>query len=557
MRIVFIAPAGTDDAGMIHALSGVADVQIVQTAAEAAEALAEQDALVCSLPDLLLLSTSAELDPGSVLAQLGVGACLIDRDGGLVWANQKARSFGPEVIESVRRRLVERMQESAPESWLGTSPQTDQFTVSPDRNRHYEITAAAIRARGPSAAPALAGRQTAVTRVLAMISDVTRARAMQDKISAIDQAGRELVGIDADASARLEIGERLQMLEDKTLRFAHDLLHFDHLVIRVLDPRSNRLDTVVAGGLSKEAAALEILAKPTDNGISGYVAATGKSYICDDVSNDPRYLPGLDHARSTLTVPLWLNHKVVGTMNIESELPHAFNDDDRQIAEIFGRYVAIGLHMLKLLAVERSTTTGQVAADVGAEVASPLNAIASEAAALMATAASPEVLSRLQAIVDQVDSARAALRTAAENFSMVGLKGGLAPPDAALAGKRILVADDEDIIRETVCDVLTRAGAVVISAADGAKAIEVARTQSFDLVLSDIKMPFHNGYEVFAAVRKSSPTCPVILITGFGYDPNHSIVRASKEGLAGVLFKPFKVDQLLDEVRRAITGVTH
>ena len=45
---------------------------------------------------------------------------------------------------------------------------------------------------------------------------------------------------------------------------------------------------------------------------------------------------------------------------------------------------------------------------------------------------------------------------------------------------------------------------------------------------------------------------PVILMTGFGYDPNHCIVRASQEGLQAVLFKPFKVDQFLDEVRKAL-----
>jgi DNA-binding NtrC family response regulator len=41
-------------------------------------------------------------------------------------------------------------------------------------------------------------------------------------------------------------------------------------------------------------------------------------------------------------------------------------------------------------------------------------------------------------------------------------------------------------------------------------------------------------------------------MTGFGYDPSHSIVRARKEGLNAVLFKPFKVDQLLAEIRKAL-----
>ncbi|MCH7526398.1 MAG: hypothetical protein IID39_03080 [Planctomycetes bacterium] len=57
---------------------------------------------------------------------------------------------------------------------------------------------------------------------------------------------------------------------------------------------------------------------------------------------------------------------------------------------------------------------------------------------------------------------------------------------------------------------------------------------------------------MFAAAKDANAETPVILMTGFGYDPNHSIVRARREGLAAVLFKPFKVDQLLGEVRTAL-----
>ena len=68
-------------------------------------------------------------------------------------------------------------------------------------------------------------------------------------------------------------------------------------------------------------------------------------------------------------------------------------------------------------------------------------------------------------------------------------------------------------------------------------------------------MPSKDGYQVFAAAKEANPNTPVILTTGFGYDPNHSIVRARREGLAAVLFKPFKVDQLLDEIRTALKSV--
>ena len=65
-------------------------------------------------------------------------------------------------------------------------------------------------------------------------------------------------------------------------------------------------------------------------------------------------------------------------------------------------------------------------------------------------------------------------------------------------------------------------------------------------------MPDKTGYDVFAAARKKNLNLPVILMTGFGYDPNHCIVRASQEGLQAVLFKPFKVDQFLTEIRKAL-----
>ena len=86
----------------------------------------------------------------------------------------------------------------------------------------------------------------------------------------------------------------------------------------------------------------------------------------------------------------------------------------------------------------------------------------------------------------------------------------------------------------------------------GYEAISFVEQQRFDLVLSDIRMPHRNGYEIYAAVRRRDDDTPVILMTGFGYDPSHSIVRASQEGLSSVLYKPFKVDQLLEDVYMAL-----
>ncbi len=124
--------------------------------------------------------------------------------------------------------------------------------------------------------------------------------------------------------------------------------------------------------------------------------------------------------------------------------------------------------------------------------------------------------------------------------------------DPALSGAKVLVADDEPNIRQTISDVLRKYHVQVTVATNGAEAISLLEASTFDLVVSDIKMPDKTGYDVFAAARRGSQTLPVILMTGFGYDPSHSIVRASQEGLQAVLFKPFKVNQLMAEVRKAL-----
>ena len=128
-----------------------------------------------------------------------------------------------------------------------------------------------------------------------------------------------------------------------------------------------------------------------------------------------------------------------------------------------------------------------------------------------------------------------------------------ATKDSALKGRHILVVDDDEAIRQTMHDVLTREGCLVDVADDGQHAIELLdRSPDVDLVLSDIKMPRLNGYELYAHVRKLYPNLPVILMTAFGYDPDHSIVNARKQGLEVVLFKPFKVTVLKREIRKAL-----
>jgi DNA-binding NtrC family response regulator len=73
----------------------------------------------------------------------------------------------------------------------------------------------------------------------------------------------------------------------------------------------------------------------------------------------------------------------------------------------------------------------------------------------------------------------------------------------------------------------------------------MARLSTYDVVLADIRLPDFSGYEMYQRMRQAQPQARVVLMTAYGYDPSHAIVKARQEGLSAVLYKPFRIDQLL------------
>jgi two-component system, sensor histidine kinase SagS len=536
----------------IGSLRDQCDLVEVATIDQAIECLRHEhfDAVFSDSADFLpleraLVSQQANL----ILNTIGEGVCIVDTEGRCNWMNKRMAQWPAHVHEKIRRTCQGSFELFSKQ----VSPQTTDTPANFSRSKRYSLNVDDAQFFEMIASPVISpGGQ--VVQVVCVVWDATGTRRLQQKIDAIDKAGRELVRLDADLIAKLHVGERLKLLEEKIISFTRDLMHFDHFAIRLLDRRSNKLEVVMSQGLPSEALCIELYAEQEGNGISGYVAATGRSYICPDVERDPRYVFGLDSAKSSLTVPLRLHDRIIGIFNVESRHRAAFNEDDRQFAEIFGRYVAIALNILDLLVVERAGTAHKVADDVCFEAAGPLNDIASDATALMEEFIGHDGLrQKLQQILDNVNNVRKSLRQVAEGPSTVlGAADVKGEDDPVLGGSHILVADDDPNIRTTISDILRKYRAEVTVSANGGEAIAQLEGRGFDLVISDIKMPDRTGYDVFAAARRRSTTLPVILMTGFGYDPNHSIVRASQEGLQAVLFKPFKVDQFLSEVRKAL-----
>jgi CheY-like chemotaxis protein len=480
-----------------------------------------------------------------------------DDPPGVLWRNEAFRALEPTVAERAlglaraeAELALRRMRGGEASTVAGSCPELS----TPDGSRTYEAFVSAL--------PAGSRKRWAAAAVC--LREVTAGKRARARREAVEAAGAELLRLDADLLRRLNAMERLALVEKRIVKAATEVLHFDHFAIRLLDERTGRLELVVKHNLPPEFDAFEIYASPEGNGISGYVASTGMSYICRDTTKDELFLPGLTGARSSLTVPLKVHDRVIGIMDIESQQVEAFDEEDLALAETFARYVALALHVLNLLVVERSSTSQTLTGRVEGEVAGPLQDICNEVEILARGGElDAETRRHLERIRLDVDSIRQRVREVASGpQTLLGIERAMeeARTDPVLEGRRVLVADDAAKIRRIIGDVLRSRGCEVVLAEGGAQAIAELQAANqpggvpFDLVISDIMMPDANGYEVFAAARSGERRTPVILMTGFGYDPHHSIVRASQEGLQSVLFKPFQVDRLLEECRKALTA---
>ena len=114
---------------------------------------------------------------------------------------------------------------------------------------------------------------------------------------------------------------------------------------------------------------------------------------------------------------------------------------------------------------------------------------------------------------------------------------------------RILVVDDEPIVRELECAVLASVGHDAVGVSSGDEAVLLLDRDRFDLVVTDVIMPGLDGFGLLAHVVAHHAGLPVLLVTG-AVDRAHAL--ASAQGAAGVLYKPFTHTELRDAVARAL-----
>ncbi len=112
----------------------------------------------------------------------------------------------------------------------------------------------------------------------------------------------------------------------------------------------------------------------------------------------------------------------------------------------------------------------------------------------------------------------------------------------AIPFRRILIADDELLVRWSLGEALSREGYEVNTVEDGRKAIEAARAHPFDFIITDLVMPESQGWEVLEFARKIDPPPKVIIITAHGEDNTEKV--AKEKGAWAYVEKPFIIDKI-------------
>ena len=491
---------------------------------------------------------------GLMLRDMPEGVALMDSDMRVLWANDRLIEWaGADRVPVAGTNFYDLL--SNPEimgpdfcpfhTALATSEESTS-TLHSDGNRYYQIHAAPILQSNHS-------QQLIVT-----VSDVTDEILQQQKLAAIHQAGRELADLRPTEIFMMEVDDRIDLLKENIRHYLSDLLNFEVIEIRLLEHATGNLVPLLSVEIDQDASDRQLFAHPQGNGITGYVAASGMSYVCHDVENDPLFIPGTSTSRSSLTAPLILHDQVLGTINVESPEPAAFTDSDLQFLEIFARDVAFALNTLELLVAQKANTAQQSCDAIHSAVAMPVDEILNDAVNVMEgyIGHSPEVVDRLRRILHNARDIKQTIQQIGQRMTpLEAVPAGVqSPQHAALREKRILVVDADEQVREDAHQLLERYGCVVETAQKGAEAVMMVRSSGgssgYDVIISDIRLPDFSGYQLMLRLGDIMHRVPMVLMTGFGYDPGHSIVKARQNGLHPkcVLFKPFRLDQMIDVV---------
>lgn len=505
-------------------------------------------------PNLSLLVNLATTH--SILDRAPDGIALLNKKSQILWANQRMAQWfdNPQMIGQSFYDALGKPENEGPEDHpliTAINKKSITYTLLAKNDRHYRLQVAPILENTGQ-----------VEYLIVSLADVTESTRQHKKMMALHEAELALNTLTTQEIFDMDVESRIELLKQNILKYTKDLLNFDVIEIRLLDSKTGRLVPLLSEGIDSEVSKRDLYPRAEGNGVTGYVVATGNTYKCEDTRNDPLYLDGLVGARSSLTVPLIFNEQIIGSFNVESPEVNAFTDSDLEFLASFARGVAASLNTLELLDAQRTNTAHQSIEQIHDAVAIPIDQILSDTALVIENyiGHDMEVTKRLQRVLKHARDIKSSIQKVGEKLAPNENipRAVKSRQSALLKGARVLVIDTDDQVRAAAHQLLERQGCIVETAHLGLEAISMIKNLdpdlSYDAIIADIRLPDISGYEMLMKLRELLEKPPLILMTGFGYDPKHSIVNARKAGLRAdaILYKPFRLDQLIETIEQTI-----
>lgn len=499
-----------------------------------------------------------------------VGLLGLDEDAKVLWANRQAqRWIGP--LESCRGvKLLDLLKEPAYvgscfspfESALATG-RTTSATLRTGDNRWFSLQVT------PAPLASELREEASLERLIAVMQDVSVEALERQKLEALFRASASLLDLLPQEVTTLTHEERVGLLRENIQHTTQDILNYNVIEVRLLDPHDQRLVPLLSIGLDDTARNRDLHASPEGNGVTGYVAATGVSYLCDDACEDRRYLQGFEGARSSLTVPLKIQDQVIGTFNVESPLRNAFTHRDLSFVEIFSRSIAAALNTLDLLNAQKSNTAQESFEAIHRAVALPIDDILSTIGLLTqrvrescSTANAQELGDRIQPFIKTLNGkAREVRRIIHETGEMMApVPAALDEPAASiLRGRRALVVDEEADVRNESHEMLKSYGVDVDTSVCGETAICMIKSagpsETYDAILCAVHLADMEAFEFYARLRTLVDDPPMVLMRGYGYDPHHNLQECVKLGMSqsSLIAKPLQETQVVSVLERIVS----
>ncbi len=538
---------------------GQVEVTYVESCAEAIDFLSENqfDGIYYPTDENTGDSVSDLIHSTAMMELIPDGVALLDSENRILKTNHRLTSW----FENSKMVGLNFYDAVGTPTIIGTEPsplasarstcQSTRATLSV-KDKYFQLTVVPI-VNGPKQCEQL----------IVTLSDSTESVLQRQKLEALHQAGTALADLRPEEIYEMDVDQRIELLKDNILHYTKDLLNFDVVEIRLVDFETELLKPLLSVGIDSDIAQQPLYARATDNGVTGFVAATGKSYMCEDTTDDPLYLDGLMGAKSSLTVPLVYHDQVIGSFNVESPEVGAFTESDLQFVESFARDIAVALNTLELLNAQRTDAALQSISAIHSAVALPIDEILNDTVHAIESyiGHDQDVTKRLRTIISHARQIKRAIQKVGKDMAPTENMPATVQPQHRpfLSDRRILVIDSDEQVRTSAHQLLERYGCVVETAHVGKEAMLMVRNceqdQGYDAIIADIRLPDIGGYDLLMQLKEVIETPPLILMTGFGYDPGHSIVKARQAGLKSnaLLFKPFRLDQLIEVVEAMVS----